>query len=61
MAHLQEVGPVVPRDADDSGIGQRPTSTARRSTSTSATASPARNGSVTGTLRVPIAIRFSVC
>src|SRR5215203_921270 len=43
MAHLQEVGPVVPQDADDSGIGQRPTSAARRTTSTSATASPARN------------------
>ena len=32
----------MPQDADDSGIGQRPTSTGRRSTSTSARASPAR-------------------
>ncbi len=37
---------MVPQDADDSGIGQRPTSTARRSTSTSAAASPARHGMV---------------
>jgi hypothetical protein len=34
----------MPPDADDPGIRQRPTSTERRSDSTSATASPAHNG-----------------
>lgn len=43
MARLQDVDPIVPQDTDDSGIGQRPTFTGRRSTSTSATLSPARN------------------
>src|SRR3954447_25451676 len=43
MARLQEVGPIMPPDADDPGIRQRSTSTERRSDSTSATASRARS------------------
>src|SRR4051812_41293592 len=49
MAHLQKVGPIVPQDPADPGIGQRPTSTERRSDSTSATASPPHNGIPCGT------------
>jgi hypothetical protein len=41
---MQKAGSVEPRNAVGSGIGQRPISPARRSTSTSATGRPARNG-----------------